>query len=151
MNVATGGWAWRLRRVTAQDLRMLLEAQLVLMSCQVAKWRRPIGGLIEWNAAAPAAGAASFDRGAVASVAWAVTRAARYGVFRPQCLVRSLAIQRMLRRRGVLTSALRLGVRKKDGSFQAHAWIELDGVVVGDTQQHVRTFEKVTDVRLVEL
>jgi hypothetical protein len=150
MSVAgTVGWGWRLRRVTAGELGMIAEAQVVLLSCQLAKWRRPIGKLIEWNAGGDGTGVN--DWRAVERVAWAVTRAGRYGVFRPKCLVRSLAIQRMLRRRGIAASTLNIGVRMQDGSFQAHAWVELSGAVVGDTLQHVQTFAKVTDFRLVEL
>src|SRR5690606_25498440 len=86
----------------------------------------------------------------VEAVAWAVTRAASYGVFRPHCLVRSMAIQHMLRRRGIAAGGLRIGVRRRDGEFQAHAWFEIDGVVVGDSRQHVQTFPRVTDIRLVD-
>lgn len=154
MNVATADWSWRLRHTSVREVRLLVEAQLVLVQCQIAKWRRPTGQLIEWNAGRSADAPAPFDgatRDSVVSVAWAVTRAARYGVFRPQCLVRSLAIQRMLRRRGIVTGSLNVGVRMQNGSFEAHAWVELNGAVVGDTLQHVRTFTKVTDLRLVEL
>lgn len=154
MNVAVASWGWRLRRVTGRDILLLAEAQLVLLRCQAAKWRRPVGQLIEWNAAEPPGAGAAMDgrtRDSAVAVAWAVTRAARYGVFRPQCLVRSLAIQRMLRSRGVDTGRLNIGVRMQDGSFQAHAWVELNGAVIGDTLKHVQTFTKVTDFRLVEL
>lgn len=151
MNVAAAAWSRRLSRLTAAELRLLIEAQVVLAACQFAKWQRPIGRLIEWDAAEPANRGGNVDWQVVQSVAWGVTRAARHGVFRPQCLVRSLAIQRMLRRRGILACSLNVGVRMQNGSFQAHAWVELEGAVIGDTRQHVSTFSKVTDLRLVEL
>ena len=151
MSVAMAGRSWALSRVTALELRLLAEAQLVLISCQLAKWQRPIGRLIAPDSKAAAGGTDGSDREMARSVAWAVTRAAKYGVFRPQCLVRSLAIQRMLRRRGVVTGSLNIGVRMQEGSFEAHAWVELDGAVVGDSLQHVQTFTKVTDLRMVEL
>ena len=137
--------------MTASELRLLAEAQIVLTACQMARWRRPIGRLVGWNGAAPTPGDSRVDWPLVQSVAWAVTRAARHGVFRPQCLVQSMAIQRMLRRRGVMTSSLNIGARMVDGVFQAHAWVELGSVVIGDSLHHVRTFTKVTDLRLVEL
>lgn len=48
-----------------------------------------------------------------------------------QCLARSLALQWMLRRRGV-ESELRIGVRRSDGALSAHAWIECGGIPVND-------------------
>lgn len=147
-----GRWLWRVRRVTARELWLLAEAQLVLLSCQVAKWRRPAGELIDWSTTEPSTlEPGRIDFRMVEAVAWAVTRAAAYGVFRPRCLVRSLAIQRMLRRRGIDSSTLNIGVRIRNGAFEAHAWVELDGLVVGDSRRHVQSFTRMTDHRLVEL
>jgi hypothetical protein len=50
---------------------------------------------------------------------------------RPNCLTRSVTLWWILRRRGT-DSALRIGVRTADGRFEAHAWVELDGLVVND-------------------
>lgn len=152
MSSTTGRWLWRLRRLTGRDLRLLVEAQVELIACQWAKWFRPTGELLAWSAEVPPRGeSGGIDVRAVESVAWAVTRAAAYGIFRPRCLVRSLAIQRMLRRRGIDSSTLNIGVRIRDGAFEAHAWVELDGVVIGDSRAHVQTFTRMTDHRLVEL
>ncbi len=52
--------------------------------------------------------------------------AARLGPYRPACLVRSLALQRLLRRRG-FHSTLHIGVRKRERRLEAHAWVEHDG------------------------
>ena len=134
---------------------MLAEAQLQLAICQLVKWRRPLGRLVEKDCAdgvePDRSDLTSADRSTVVAVAWAVTRAARYGLFRPRCLVRALAIQRMLRRHGIVAGQINIGVRTRDGAFQAHAWVEVGGVVVGDTPHHIRTFTRVTDLRLVEL
>lgn len=143
-------WQRRWSGVTFREIAALAEAQAVLLSCQLAKWRRPLGGLIEWGAE-DGGSEDRLDGREIEAVCWAVTRAARYGVFRPQCLVRSLAIQRMLRRRGIPAGSMRIGVRMRNGSFQAHAWVELRGAVLGDSPAHVRSFTQVTDLRLVEL
>lgn len=42
------------------------------------------------------------------------------------CLPQALAVHALLRRRG-LDPALRIGVRKSDDRFEAHAWVELAG------------------------
>lgn len=51
------------------------------------------------------------------------------------CLVKALALWLLLRRRGI-ASFIRLGVRRHDGKFEAHAWLLVDGVSVigGDGQ-----------------
>lgn len=69
----------------------------------------------------------------------AVTIAARYGVFRPLCLTRSIALQSMLRRRGI-QATVRVGARRKGGRLEAHAWVELEGAVLGDSPEHVAGF-----------
>jgi len=50
---------------------------------------------------------------------------------RPNCLTRSVTLWWILRRRAV-DSALRIGVRTAGGQFEAHAWVELAGLVVND-------------------
>lgn len=86
-----------------------------------------------------------------ALVGWAVTRAAKFGLIRSQCLVRSLAIQRMLSRRGIRNSELRIGVRVEEGKLLAHAWVELYGAVVGDSLSYVRSFESTRNLSMVQL
>lgn len=152
MASAVSSWPARLRGLTLREIGLLLEAQYDLAACQVAKWRRPVGRLLDWSNVTgeqevqPAARLQTLR-----SIGWAVTRAASYGAFRPQCLVRSLAIQRMLRRRGIAGSTIRIGVRLRDGEFNAHAWVELGGLVIGDSRAHVESFTRITDHRLVEL
>jgi hypothetical protein len=48
-----------------------------------------------------------------------------------RCLHRSLALMLWLRRRGVRAD-LRMGVRAQDGTVQGHAWVEWDGVPIGE-------------------
>lgn len=60
-------------------------------------------------------------------VQWAVS----YGPYAGNCLSRSLTLWWLLRRQG-LDSDLRIGVSKLAGRFQAHAWIEYQGIVVND-------------------
>jgi hypothetical protein len=67
--------------------------------------------------------------GAAATIARIEAAAARHLFFTPTCLVRSLVLAAMLRRRG-LDAQLRIGARKEAGQFEAHAWVELDGNVL---------------------
>ncbi len=63
------------------------------------------------------------------TIARLVSIAARHGPVRARCLAASIALKSLLRRYG-MQGNLRLGVRKHDGRFEAHAWIEQDGAAL---------------------
>lgn len=68
---------------------------------------------------------------------------ARHLFFRTTCLEQSLVLCWMLRRRG-MNPSLRVGARKDSEIFEAHAWVELNGTVIGDAggeHQHFEPFE----------
>ena len=71
---------------------------------------------------------------AVESLAVLTTRmvlaAARNSPIPSTCLERSLSLWWMLARQGIATQ-LRIGVRKDDEKFAAHAWVERNGVAIG--------------------
>jgi hypothetical protein len=59
------------------------------------------------------------------------------------CLEKSLALWSLLGRQGI-ASELRIGARKPNGKFEAHAWVERDGVAINEPQQehrHYATFD----------
>ena len=62
-----------------------------------------------------------------------VRAAARYGIGRASCLEESLTLWWLLARQGIL-SDLRIGVRKEHESFEAHAWVERDGVALNEPE-----------------
>ena len=68
-----------------------------------------------------------------------VNAVADRGPYRANCLKRSLALWWLLRRRGI-ASEVRIGVRTGDSGFEAHAWIECDGVIINDRTALVRQF-----------
>lgn len=73
-----------------------------------------------------------------------VLAAARHSFFAATCLERSLALWWLLARRGVATQ-LRIGVRKAGEKFEAHAWVERDGVAIGEpdaSHLHYAAFDK---------
>src|SRR5262249_21543530 len=70
--------------------------------------------------------------------------AARSGFWRATCLPESLALWFLLRRQGI-AAALRIGVRKELEQFQAHAWVEVAGLAVNDSDdvgQRFAAFER---------
>lgn len=57
------------------------------------------------------------------------TIAGTHGPFEATCLRQSLLLLFLLRRRQ-LAPELMLGVRRQDGAFDAHAWVQLGGVAL---------------------
>lgn len=96
-------------------------------------FRRVHGMLSRWVAALAVA---ALDEPAIRAARAAATlraleRAAGCGPSRPSCLPRSLTLWWLLRRQG-LPAELRIGVRREGDRLEAHAWVEQDGVVLGD-------------------
>jgi hypothetical protein len=68
------------------------------------------------------------------------TRVAQAGALFPGraiCLEQSLVLYALLRRRGV-EAQLRLGVQPFP--FTAHAWVEVDGAPINETEERIRHF-----------
>ena len=161
----------KLATIDAAEWRYLLKGQAALLWAQALVWVRPVGELV--HSEPGASGAAGAEPGpaaapaGTAAVPWAapagsparsdvaaqlalgVRRAAAFGLFRPLCLVRSVALNRLLERHGVHGSRIRVGVRLVDGRFAAHAWVEHDGRVLGDDVEHVRRFVHLSEVQVM--
>jgi len=73
---------------------------------------------------------------------------ARWGISRPLCLARSLAYRDLLEREGIPGSRIRVGVRKGPRGFEAHAWVEWGGGVVGEDPAWVAGFAPLADPRV---
>lgn len=73
-------------------------------------------------------------------MARSVARACRLAPWDPTCLVRALTLERLLRRHGVETADVRVGVRRRGDGFAAHAWVEHRGEVLGDTPENVAEY-----------
>lgn len=143
-----------MRIPSASDLAAFAWAQLELLLAQVMVWRRPIGRLIAESTPQPErTGQVSREavRRHAATIARAVDRAARRGVFRPKCLVRSLALHRMLERSGIHGSVIRIGVMREGDELLAHAWVEHMGSTLIDPPAAVAAFSRLTDARLADL
>lgn len=65
------------------------------------------------------------------SVAHMVAIAANRGIYHGTCLRRSLLVLYFLRRLGV-PGVIQFGVRLVDGTLEAHAWVEWQGVIIND-------------------
>lgn len=65
-------------------------------------------------------------------LAAAVRRAGRLAPRGPSCLTRSLALKGLLEARGLEGARVRVGVRRDESRFEAHAWVEYAGRILGD-------------------
>ncbi len=133
----------------------LLHAQAALLTAQVLVWTRPTGRLVSHSgspdavtSAQPTVEPAMMDR--AQQLGLAVSRAGDYGVFRPLCLVRAVALHRVLEGHRIRGSRIRIGVRMRRGRFGAHAWVEYGGRVIGDDIDHVGSFAELAEVHLVD-
>src|SRR5262249_37751526 len=112
------------------ERRLVVGAAGLLATVRVGLWVLPFrwvhGALCAFGSRRRFAGG---DAPPVERIVWAVGAAACL-VPRATCLVRALAAQALLARRGY-ASQLRLGASRAPGrSFEAHAWIERDGRVL---------------------
>jgi len=121
-----------------------MQAQWALLAARGMVRNRPIGSLATPTVGNPPADPARLPE--ARRLALAIVRAARFGVFRPQCLVRSVALSQMLTDRRISGALVRVGVRRKNGEFSAHAWVELAGETLGDADDHVGSFVPMTNL-----
>lgn len=127
--------AWRgFGRLSARERWIVVQACAALAAtrgglriCGFPRWKAILEALSRAPASAPEASAIPLAR----TVARMEAAAARH-LFRTSCLERSLALWWLLRRRGV-SAELRVGARKQDRNFEAHAWVEVAGAVLSET------------------
>ncbi|MGA7626113.1 MAG: lasso peptide biosynthesis B2 protein [Candidatus Acidiferrales bacterium] len=133
---------WRtFRRLSSFERGVVLEAAGVLLATRVVfqlagfrRWQRALGFFTPSTKTTGPARAAS-DGESARVIARMEAAAARNIFVRANCLEQSLVLWWLLRRRGI-DAALRIGGRKESGQFEAHAWVELNGVVLGSNQEH---------------
>ena len=136
----------RIRRLSAQEWRDLVEAQLLLIAAQLRVWLIPRGRMVHIEEVAPDE-ASTIEPDAL-RVARTLSWVAAHGLFRPKCLVRALALQSMLDRRGRVGSLVRIGARRgDDGAMRAHAWVVYRGRVIGDSFERTRGYVVIADAR----
>lgn len=137
----------RIQRLTLEEIRAAAVAQAYLVRAWWYLRTARRGGLVAAEAPPlrPATAAALRE---AERIGLAVDRAARYGLIRTTCLVRSVAMRRMLERAGIGEAALRVGVRRGAGGFGAHAWVEVGGRPLGNDGVRAHAFQIVDDINV---
>jgi hypothetical protein len=134
-----------------REIRDVALAEAALLRAQLVVWTRPTGRLLDRSSTTSHQQPSEESGNAISErLALAITRATRFGIFNPQCLVRAVALNRMLEAHGINDSIIRIGVRwgGAEGEFVAHAWVERHGVILGDTASNTSSFVPLTDVQL---
>lgn len=142
----------KLLRLAPSERADLVVAQGALVAAWLRVATRPRGRLVGAPAAASDHDAPVPDEQSLArarALALAVTRAASHGLFRPQCLVRAVALKQLLDARGLDGSRVQIGVRTQRGMFAAHAWVEYGTEILGDRAEHVRTFAPLPEITVL--
>ena len=129
-------WA-RLRRFSALPgpakalfLRALVLLPLLTLSLRVRGFGATQRILQKLTASAKNGPPVAAVESRVALTTRMVLTAARNSPIPSTCLERSLSLWWLLARQGIATE-FRIGVRKDDEKFAAHAWVERDGVAIG--------------------
>jgi hypothetical protein len=68
-----------------------------------------------------------------------VNSADRHGLVPSSCLAKSLTLWWLLERQGI-ASHLRIGIRKENEKFEAHAWVERDGLALNEPDEYHRHY-----------
>jgi len=118
----------RLRRLTAAEAWVLARAWLVLLVADLGLRILPFQRVERWLAP-PVHEVA--EEAAVPGLVWATAAAARHHLYPMRCLPRALCLRWLLGRHGI-AAELRIGVERRRGEMRAHAWVERDGVPLGD-------------------
>lgn len=105
-------------KLEALALLAVFQVGLALFSFQrVSRWQRRLMGEVEPTHPEPLV----LEKRVRAAI-----RRSNKRVYGARCLADALAGQTMLGRRGV-PSELKIGVQKKEGKLDAHAWLEREG------------------------
>jgi hypothetical protein len=153
----SSGLSRTIARLADQDLvgwNDLVSAQVALLVAQYLVWTRPRGMFVK-DAQLESPGVQ--EPISLRSDVWrnafraavALRRVADHSLLKPKCLVRAVALSRMLEQRGIAGSRVRVGVQQQAGQFSAHAWVELGQRVLGDDAEHVRSFSELVDLKIV--
>lgn len=80
----------------------------------------------------------------------AVQRIANHFPIKTTCLPRSLALYTMLRRRSISTE-LCIGIAGNSKNFRSHAWVEINGIPLGESAQVLGDFQQLPLEQLLQM
>lgn len=137
----------RLRRFSALEpaaqslfLRAMFLLPVVSLSLRWRGFRATQSSLQQLLSMADSeSGSAPLPERAAPLTAHLVNSADRHGWIHCSCLAKSLTLWWLLERQGI-ASHLRIGIRKENEIFEAHAWVERDGIALNEPEEHHRHY-----------
>lgn len=117
-------------RRTPEDLWAFARAWALLLAADLGLRAFPFPRVDRWLT--PALSPRTREREA-GRLIWATEAAARHHLYPMRCLPKALCLRWLLGRHGI-ESTLRIGVARQDGGLAAHAWVEREGIPVGETR-----------------
>ncbi len=138
--------ALKLFKLSLGEWRDLFAAQGAIVSAQVLVWLRRRGSLVSAEPSVKDGTSHAPIDPAVLNLARAIDRSASFGLIRAQCLVRSIALSRLMAARGFDGAVVRVGVSRIDEKMLAHAWVDYKGAVVGDDEEYVSQFDQLPGI-----
>lgn len=126
----------KLRRLSFADWLALAIAGKELLLARFRFAIAPAGRIVNRLKDAPQDGVDAAGPCNATRVSWAVNAVAAHLPWRADCLIRAMAADRWLRRRGEHPQFF-IGVAKDGEAFRAHAWLRCHGVMVtgGDSAE----------------
>jgi hypothetical protein len=128
--------------LSRRDRRVLWEAWVLLLAVdlvlRVLSFSR-VQGLLAARGKSAASLQVDASWPTIRRLEWLVRLAACNHLYPMRCIQRSLVLQRLLRRHGIMTS-LRIGVRKEGDGLCAHAWLEHDSQPIERAERTVGGF-----------
>ena len=142
----------RARRISSREWLDYALAQAALWRAVLALKLRSRGRLLAYDSEDADRDPAPDQLTRARELELALDRAIRFGLLRPKCLARSVALHRLLRWGGIRGSRIRIGVRAPtEGGLSAHAWVTLANRVLGDDPRFVGRFTEIADARMAGL
>ena len=133
--------------LSAHSRSLVVEAAVALTATWIGlrvagyrRWRRILDKLAPETIERTCAGD-PVALGSAQAIARFEQSAARHLFLRTNCLEQALVLCWLLRRRGI-EAEMRMGARKDDGRFEAHAWVEFGGTVLNDALGQHRHFTR---------
>jgi hypothetical protein len=140
-------WAaprWKRYWLLSQSIGIVLLTRLGLRLCGFNRWYAFLKRVTKHTHVRKLARATPAVEATIQMTLQAMRRTTRYRFVGGNCLSRSLALWWLLYRQGIACD-LRIGVRKQDSQFQAHAWIEYQGQPLNEhreVHQHYFAFSQ---------
>ena len=121
----------KFRRLSPQERSFLIQAWCVLLVIDIALRCLPFPSIASFCRRLRATGndENTISLPPVTQLAWLVNVAGRYSPFGTSCLKEALVLSWLMSQRGMATT-LRIGVARRHGTLDAHAWLEHNGRII---------------------